>query len=63
MSVLVIAEHDNESLASATLSVVTAAQGLGEISVLVAGEGCRGVADKVAALEGVTKVFLCDSAA
>jgi electron transfer flavoprotein alpha subunit len=63
MSVLVIAEHDNVSLASATLSVVTAAQRLGEVSVLVAGESCAGVADEVAALEGVVKVFLCDDAA
>jgi electron transfer flavoprotein alpha subunit len=63
MSVLVIAEHDNVSLANATLSVVTAAKLLGEVYVLVAGEGCGGVADEVAALQGVTKVYLCDSTA
>jgi electron transfer flavoprotein alpha subunit len=63
MGVLVIAEHDNSNLASATHSVVTAAQCLGEVSVLVAGEGCGGVADEVAALGGVVKVFLCDDAA
>jgi electron transfer flavoprotein alpha subunit len=63
MDVLVIAEHDNVSLAPATLSVVTAAQRLGEVSVLVAGEDCGGVADEAAALEGVAKVFLCDDAA
>jgi electron transfer flavoprotein alpha subunit len=63
MGVLVIAEHDNVSLAAATLSVVTAAQRLGEVSVLVAGEGCGGVADEAATLEGVVKVFLCDNAA
>jgi electron transfer flavoprotein alpha subunit len=63
MGVLVIAEHDNVSLATATLSVVTAAQRLGEVSVLVTGEGCGDVADEAAALEDVAKVFLCDNAA
>jgi electron transfer flavoprotein alpha subunit len=63
MGVLVIAEHDNSNLAGATHNVVTAAQRLGEVSVLVAGEGCAGVADEVAALGGVAKVFLCDDAA
>jgi electron transfer flavoprotein alpha subunit len=60
MGVLVIAEHDNNSLAAATHNVVTAAQRLGEVSVLVAGEGCGDVADEVATLGGVAKVFLCD---
>jgi electron transfer flavoprotein alpha subunit len=60
MGVLIIAEHDNETLASATLNVVTAALRLGEVTVLVAGKGCRGVADEVAALEGVSRVLLCD---
>jgi electron transfer flavoprotein alpha subunit len=62
MAVLVIAEHDNGSVASATLNAVTAARRLGEVSVLVAGEGCRGVADHVAALDGVSKVLLCEDA-
>ncbi len=60
MGVLVIAEHDNARVASATLNVVTAAQSLGEVSVLVAGDGCRGVAEEVAALQGVAKVYLCE---
>jgi electron transfer flavoprotein alpha subunit len=63
MGVLVIAEHDNSSLAGATHNVITAALQLGEVSVLVAGEACGGVADEAAALEGVAKVFLCDDAA
>jgi electron transfer flavoprotein alpha subunit len=63
MSVLVIAEHDNRRLASATCHVVTAAQGLGEVAVLVTGEGCSGVADETAALGGVSQVYLCDNGA
>jgi electron transfer flavoprotein alpha subunit len=45
MSVLVYAEHDNASLKDATLAVVTAAAKLGDVHVLVAGNGCSAVAD------------------
>jgi electron transfer flavoprotein alpha subunit len=62
MGVLVIAEHDNASLSPATLNTVTAASQLGEVSVLVAGEGCREVADEVATLEYVSAVLLCEDA-
>jgi electron transfer flavoprotein alpha subunit len=65
MSILVLAEHDNAHLKDATLAAVTAAHRLaghagGEVHVLVAGEGCRPVADAVAKVEGVAKV-LCAS--
>jgi electron transfer flavoprotein alpha subunit len=60
MGVLVIAEHENGVLRPATLTTVTAGTRLGEVAVLVAGEGCRGVADEAAALEGVSRVLLCD---
>ncbi|MEJ2423448.1 MAG: FAD-binding protein [Candidatus Thiodiazotropha sp.] len=63
MGVLIIAEHHNGQLAGATRNTVSAGVQLGEVSVLVAGEGCRGVADEVAALEGVTRVLLCDAGA
>jgi electron transfer flavoprotein alpha subunit len=63
MGVLIIAEHHNGQLAGATHNTVSAGVQLGEVSVLVAGEGCRGVADEVAALEGVTRVLLCDAGA
>jgi electron transfer flavoprotein alpha subunit len=49
-------------LRPATLTAVTAGASLGEVAVLVAGEGCREVADEVAALEGVAQVLLCDDA-
>jgi electron transfer flavoprotein alpha subunit len=63
MSVLVYAEHDNAALKDATLAVVTAATKLGEVHVLVAGSGAKGVADAAAKVAGVTKVLLADDAA
>ncbi len=62
MSVLVIAEHDNQQLKSSTLHTVTAAAKLGDITVLVAGAGCRAVADAAAKVAGVAKVLLADDA-
>ena len=49
---LVWVEHDNKSLADATLAAVTAAGKLGEVHLLVAGSGCRAVADEAAKIEG-----------
>ena len=62
MSVLVIAEHDNQQLKSSTLHTVTAATKLGDITVLVAGAACRAVADAAAKVAGVAKVLLADDA-
>ncbi len=62
MSVLVIAEHDDSELKPATLNTVTAAKALGgEIHVLVVGEGCGGVAEAAAKIDGVAKVLLADA--
>ncbi len=64
MAVLVVAEHDNAALKSATLNTVTAAAKLdADVHVLVAGQGCRTVADAAAKIAGVTKVLLADDAA
>ncbi len=64
MSVLVIAEHDNQALKSATLNTITAAGQLdGEVHVLVAGLGCQTVADAVSKVAGVSTVVLVDAAA
>ena len=42
MSILVIGEHDNESLRPSTLNVVTAAKVLGDsVDVLIAGSNCQ----------------------
>jgi len=63
MRVLVIAEHDNAGLRPATLNTITAAAALGEVTVLVAGSGCRPVADAAAAVDGVATVLLADDGA
>ena len=63
MSTLVIAEHDNGSLNTATLNAVTAAQALGaDIDILVAGGNCGGAAQAAAAVPGVGKVLVADNA-
>ncbi|MFW2002575.1 FAD-binding protein [Acinetobacter ursingii] len=63
MSILVIAEHNNQALNGATLNVVAAAQKIGgDIAVLVAGSGAQAVADAVAKVAGVSKVLLADNA-
>lgn len=64
MSILIIAEHDNASLAPVTSHVVTAAATIGgDIDVLVAGSGAQSVADEAAKLSGVSKVLFADDAA
>lgn len=64
MSVLVIAEHDNGQLSTATLNSVTAAQQIGgAIDILVAGQSCNAVADQASNISGVNKVILADNAA
>ncbi|BES71281.1 FAD-binding protein [Marinobacter nanhaiticus D15-8W] len=64
MSILVIAEHDNSSLKSATLNVVAAAKAVGgDIDVLVAGENCSAVGEAASKIEGVNKVLVADNAA
>ena len=64
MSILVIAEHDNASIKSATLNTIAAAKAIGgDIVVLVAGSDCAAAADAAAKAEGVSKVFIADNAA
>jgi electron transfer flavoprotein alpha subunit len=60
---LVWVEHDNASVKDATLAVVTAASQLGEVHLLVAGSGCKAVADEAAKIAGVGKVHLADDPA
>lgn len=62
MSILVIAEHDNKALGTATLHTMKAAQALGsDIHVLVAGKGCDAVANATAAIEGAATVLVADA--
>ncbi|RVQ69834.1 electron transfer flavoprotein subunit alpha/FixB family protein [Croceicoccus ponticola] len=63
MKTLVWVEHDNSAMADATLAAVTAAGKLGEVHLLVAGSGCRAVAEQAAQIAGVGKVHLADNAA
>jgi electron transfer flavoprotein alpha subunit len=63
MTTLLLAEHDHKTLKDATHKALTAALALGsDVHVLVAGQGCRGVAEAAAKLAGVTKVLLADGA-
>ena len=61
MSILVIAEHNNAVLKTASLNAITAATAIGgDIDVLVAGVACQEVANAAAAVGGVTRVILAD---
>ena len=60
MGVLVIAEHNNQALAPATLNTISAGVALGEVTVLVAGSDCDPAAQQLAEVAGVTKVLVAD---
>jgi len=61
MAVLLLAEHDNKTLAPATGKALTAAAKFGgDVDILVSGENVRGVAEAAAKLSGVRKVLLAD---
>lgn len=63
MAVLIIAEHDNQSIRQSTLNTVTAAQQLGgEIHIAVLGAGVSGAAQAAASIAGVTQVLTFDDA-
>ncbi|MBP8231501.1 electron transfer flavoprotein subunit alpha/FixB family protein [Rhizorhabdus sp.] len=63
MKTLVWVEHEGGAVKDATLSAVTAASKLGEVHLLVAGEGVGAVADAAAKIAGVGKVHVADGAA
>src|ERR1700743_1680963 len=59
MTILILAEHDNQSLKSATLHTVAAGQKIGgDVHVLVAGHNAQGAADAAGKPPGVAKVLL-----
>ena len=63
MTILVIAEHDHQSLKAATLNTIAAAAKIGgDIHVLVAGAGCQAAAQAAAQLQGVAAVKVADAA-
>ncbi|MEH6576835.1 MAG: FAD-binding protein [Amphritea sp.] len=66
MSILVVADHDNNELKAATLTTLQAAVELkastgGQIELLVAGSQCEQVAQQAAAVAAIDKVLLADS--
>jgi electron transfer flavoprotein alpha subunit len=62
MAVLLLAEHDNKTLAPANAKALAAAEKFGgEVDILVAGQDARGVAEAAAKLAGVRKVLLADA--
>ncbi len=63
MKTLVWVEHDGQIVKDATLSAVTAASKLGEVHLLVAGQGVDAVAAAAAKIAGVGKVHVADDAA
>ena len=62
MAILVIAEHDNQSIKAATLNTVAAATQLGgDVHVLVVGAACAAAGEAAAKIAGVSKVLVCDA--
>jgi len=62
MSVLVIAEHDNQQLKAATLHTVSAAAKIhSDIHILVVGSSCASVCETASQVRGVTRVLSVDS--
>ncbi len=58
MAVLLLADHNNAKLGSATLKAISAAKAIdADVHVLVAGSGCKAVAEEAAKLDGAKKVL------
>lgn len=63
MSILVLAEHNNQQLNPATLSAVSAATQLDDtIDLLVAGNDCQSVVEQSSNILSVNKVLVADNA-
>ncbi|MCT8268569.1 electron transfer flavoprotein subunit alpha/FixB family protein [Afifella sp. JA880] len=61
MTILLVAEHDNQSLNEATAKALTAAREMGgDVHILVAGKDARPAAEEAAKLAGVAKVLLAE---
>ncbi len=59
MKILILAQHDNETLHFSTAHVVDAAKNIcDDICILIAGFNCKAVAEQAAALDGVSHVIL-----
>jgi Electron transfer flavoprotein, alpha subunit len=64
-SILVIAEHDNQTLKSSTLNTLAAAQQIAgdesRIQLLIVGYQCQAVADAARSIGGINEILLCDA--
>jgi electron transfer flavoprotein alpha subunit len=61
MAILLLAEHDSNTISDQTAKALTAAAQIGsDIHVLVAGAGAKAAADDAAKLSGVSKVLLAE---
>ena len=62
MKTLLLGEHDNKTLRDSTAKALSCAVSLGgEVDVVIAGRGCRAVAEQAAQLSGVARVLLADA--
>jgi len=62
MTILFLADHDNQCLSDQTAKTLTAATKIGgDVHVLVAGKAAKPAADAAAKLSGVSKVLLAES--
>ena len=66
MTILLIAEHDNVDIKSATLNAASAAHalhnlGAGDVHVLVMGSNASAVAEQAAKIKGIAKVLLSEA--
>ena len=62
MSILLLADHDNQSLNAATRNAVTAAQKIGgDLTILVAGHNAAAAAQAASQIPGVAKVLHADA--
>jgi electron transfer flavoprotein alpha subunit len=62
MAILLLAEHDNQSVSDQTAKALTAALKIGsDVDVLIAGKDAKAVADAAAKLKGVRKVLLAEA--
>ena len=62
MKTLLVGEHDNRTLKETTAKALSCAVSLGgEVDVVIAGRGCRAVAEQAAQLSGVARVLLADA--
>lgn len=62
MTILILAEHNNNEVAAATLNTVTAASQIGgDIHILIAGSNCDSAAQSASKINGVSKVIKADA--